>query len=857
MGQQNNLTHLCRNTASRPGHFRRLTGRAFSFLKIKNALAKSACLLFCIAFCGIATRARAQTPTEVENPARVARVAESLQVYPGEIVLESKRDFQSVVAQVVYSDGITEDVSAGIQIELANPDLIEIRDRTLYPVRDGETTMKVAYNAFTVEVPVRVANAQLVPAISFKNDVVPVLSKTGCNAGSCHGSARGKDGFQLSLYGFDPEGDYHRLTREMLGRRIDVAIPDDCLLINKATGAVPHSGGTLFSRDSAYYKTMLEWLETGALKDPGEVLKVLSVELYPNAGVLNGSGATQQLTVLARYADGTTRDVTSLAYFSTSNDNSASVSQTGVVEAKNRGEAFVMARFDTHTVGSDFIVLAKDSPFQWIDIPENNYIDHRINEKLKKLRIQPSELCSDVEFIRRVSIDICGVLPEPDEVSAFVADPSENKRAALIDQLLERKEFVEIWVMKWSELLQVRSNQFISYKTTLLYYEWLRSRIANDVPINVMVQELLSAQGGTFSEPATNYYQTEQDNLKLSENVAQVFLGMRLQCTQCHNHPFDRWTMDDYYGFAAFFAQIGRKAGEDPREMIIFNTGGGETQHPVTKQAVAPKFLGGAVPDLAGRDRRAVLGEWIASPENPYFAKNLANLVWAHFFGRGIVHEVDDVRVSNPAVNAALLEELAEKLKSYNYDFKSLVRDLCNSRTYQLSTTTNETNETDLTNFSHASLRRVRAEVLLDLITQVTSTQNKFAGLPLGARAVQIADGNTSTYFLTTFGRARRDTVCSCEVKVEPNMSQALHLLNGETVHRKIIDGKLIPTLLAEGRTTADVVKELYKRCYSRLPTDAELESLCAEVAAQENPQQALEDVFWGILNSSEFLFNH
>jgi hypothetical protein len=792
----------------------------------------------------------------VENPVS-NRVVQKLLVFPDAIQLQSARDYQSIVAQIVYSDGITSDVTANLNIVVADPKLVQAQGTTFRPLADGETSIQVSFEGHSVTVPVKVSQVALRPAISFKNDVIPVLSKTGCNAGSCHGSARGKDGFQLSLYGFDPNGDYYRLTREMLGRRIDLAIPSDCLLVNKATGEVPHSGGTLFSRDSAYYQTVLEWLETGALNDQGETPTVTAVELYPPGGVLNGTAATQQLSVLASYSDGSTRDVTSLAYFSTSNDNSATVSQAGIVEAKNRGEAFVMARFDTHTVGSNFIVLPKDAQFEWQKTLENNYIDARINDKLKKLRIQPSELCTDEEFIRRVSIDICGLLPTPAEVQSFVSDTAPDKRAKLIDGLLERKEFVEIWVMKWSELLQVRSTLQVSYKSTLLYYDWLRSKIANDVPINLMVQELLSAQGGTFAEPSTNYYQTEPDNLKLSENVAQVFLGMRLQCAQCHNHPFDRWTMNDYYGFAAFFAQVGRKQGEDPRETIVFNQGGGETQHPVTKQAVPPKFLGGVVPDLAGRDRRAVLGEWIASPDNPYFSKNLANIVWAHFFGRGIVDQVDDVRVSNPPVNEELLSELAEKLKSYKYDFKSLVRDICNSRTYQLSTTTNPTNESNFTDFSHAGLRRVRAEILLDMVTQVTSTQNKFTGLPIGARAVQIADGNTSTYFLTTFGRASRATVCSCEVTMEPNMSQALHLLNGDTVHQKIAEGKLVPNRIAEGKKPEEILEELYLRCLARKPTSAELQQLMAEVAAQENQQQALEDVFWAILNSSEFLFNH
>ena len=377
--------------------------------------------------------------------------------------------------------------------------------------------------------------------------------------------------------------------------------------------------------------------------------------------------------------------------------------------------------------------------------------------------------------------------------------------------------------MKWAELLQIRTvNNRVSYKSMLRYYNWLQERIQNNVPMDKMVRELLAANGGTFANAATNYYQAEQDTLKTSENVAQVFMGMRIQCAQCHNHPFDRWTMDDYYSFAAFFSQIGRKRGEDPRELIIYNRGSGDVRHPVGNRVMEPKFLGGAVPDVKGKDRREVMAKWLASPENPYFATNLANIVWAHFFGRGIIHEVDDVRVSNPAVNPELLDALGQKFTDYNYDFKKLVRDICTSRTYQLSTKTNESNASDDRNFSHAVLRRVRAEMMLDSITQVTDTKNKFQGLPLGARAVQIANGNTSTYFLTTFGRASRETVCSCEVKVEPNLSQALHLLNGDTVNSKIQQGQLVDRELKAGKKPEQVLEELYIRCLTRKPTDKE-----------------------------------
>jgi hypothetical protein len=372
-----------------------------------------------------------------------------------------------------------------------------------------------------------------------------------------------------------------------------------------------------------------------------------------------------------------------------------------------------------------------------------------------------------------------------------------------------------------------------------------------------MVRELLGSNGGSFANPPTNFYQIERDTLKTSENVAQVFMGMRIQCAQCHNHPFDRWTMDDYYGFAAFFSQIGRKRAEDARETIVFNSGGGEVNHPVGNRRMAPKFLGGDTPDVQGKDRRVVMANWLASKENPYFARNLVNVVWAHFFGRGIIDEVDDVRVSNPPVNEPLIDTLATNFTNYNYDFKKLVKDICMSRTYQLSTQKNETNEADDTNFSHASLRRMRAEFLLDAISQVTDTSDKFRGLPVGARAVQISDGNTSTYFLTTFGRATRETVCSCEVKMEPNLSQALHLLNGDTVNSKISQGNLIKRRLDEGKLPQDILEELYIRCLSRRPTEAERTSLNAVLLQDPNQQQVLEDVFWALLNSREFLFNH
>lgn len=783
---------------------------------------------------------------------------ESISVAPGNVHLSAARDRQSLIVQAVMPNGLTFDVTDKATLTVDSEAMVLKDGTTFYPVADGETKVTVTYAGHSIEVPVVVQNSQVDPPISFRQDVMPVWMKSSCNNGSCHGAARGKDGFRLSLFGFDPEGDHYRLTREIPGRRINLALPAESLLMEKAAGIVPHTGGKQFEVGSDRYNTVLRWLQSGAPNDVGVVPVVESVEIYPKNAVMDGEGETQRLTVRAKYSDGTDRDVTNLAFFSSNNETSAEIAQTGLVTAHARGEAFIMARFSTHTVGSQFIVLPRGLQYEDPKTPELNYIDTLVHNKLRNLRIIPSDVCSDEEFMRRVFIDITGTLPDVEEHSTFVADADPLKREKLVDELLQRKEFVDIWVMKWAEILQVRTiANRVEKKPMLAYFNWLREKIASNTPTDQMVKEILGSSGGSFANPATNYYQTETETLKTAENVAQVFMGMRIQCTQCHNHPFDRWTMDDYYGFAAFFAQIGRKQGEDPRETIIFNSGGGEVKHLVGGVVMKPKFLGGIEPDLAGRDRRVVLAEWLASPENPYFAKNLANIVWSHFLGKGIIHEVDDVRVSNPAVNTELLDELGKRFTEYNYDFRKLVRDICTSRTYQLSTKPNESNESDHRNFAHAELRRIRSEVMLDCISEVTSTQDKFPGLPVGARAVQIADGNTATYFLTTFGRAKRETVCSCEVKMEPNLSQALHMINGDTSNAKIQQGGLVTKRLVENKTPEEIISEIYVRCFSRKPSVEETASLVAIVNEQENKKEALEDIFWSMLNSKEFLFNH
>ena len=792
--------------------------------------------------------------------AQAAPTLVEVRARPANINLTAKQDKQAIVVQAIYSDATTQDVTATATYAFADKKMAVMdKEFVVRAAADGQTTLTVQFGGKTIALPVKVEQSATEWPISFSLDVMPVLNKAGCNTGSCHGAARGKDGFRLSLFGYDPEGDYHRITRENFGRRINLALPDDSLMLEKSAGRVPHTGGERFTSSSQSYQTMVKWLKAGAPKDPTTVAKVIGLEIHPTQSVLEGAGASQRLNVRAIYSDGTDRDVTDMASYMSSNDGAAKVGATGMITADKRGEAFVLARYEDFSVGSQVLVIPKDAKFEFPKVPENNYIDTLVNNKLKKIRITPSDICDDATYLRRITLDIVGKLPSIEEVQSFGADADPKKREKKIDELLGRKEFTQMWVMKWAELLQIRTdnNQF-QYKSALHYYDWLADQFAQNRPMNEMVQDLLTASGGTFANPAGNFYKVETDTLKMTENVAQIFMGMRIQCAQCHNHPFDRWTMNDYYSFASFFAQVGRKTGEDNRETVVFNRATGGVSHPVGNRDMKPKFLGGDLPEMkTGEDRRAALAKWLASPENPFFAKNLANIVWGHFLGQGIVEPVDDVRISNPPSNPELLEELGKRFAASGYNFRQLVRDICASRTYQLTTKANASNTEDTRNFAKGNIRRMRAEVLLDCLNQVTAGREKFRGLPIGASAVEIVDGRTSTFFLTTFGRATRDTVCSCEVQMEPNLSQALHLLNGETVNAKITAGGTVAASLRDKKTAPQIIDELYLRCLARKPTSKEQAELM-EFFKEGRPElEVLNDVFWSLLNSKEFLFNH
>ncbi|MEQ8849747.1 DUF1549 and DUF1553 domain-containing protein [Botrimarina sp.] len=788
-----------------------------------------------------------------------AVAAAELRVYPPEASLAGVRDRQAVVVQRVLPTGETRDVTDECDARVADESIAAFEHGVLRPSADGATTLRVAHDGHSAEVPVAVQRSDADAPLSFGRDVMPVFMKAGCNMGKCHGSARGQDGFRLSLFGFDPPGDHFRLVGEMPGRRVNVARPEASLLLTKAIGESPHTGGKRFDRDSESYATLLRWIEEGAGDDAEESAadaEPIGITVYPPEAVLVGPTQRQRLVVVARYADGATRDVTPLAVYLSNNDSAAAVDEAGVVTSGARGEAFVMARYATFTEGVPVIVLPEGGGPEFTEPEAFNEVDRVVYDKLRKLRITPSAVCSDEVFLRRVSLDLTGLTPTPERFEAFLSDESPDKRARLVGELLRSQAFVDVWTMRLGELLRIRSENQVSYKALLRFHNWVRDRVAAGEPLDRLFGEVLAASGGTFDTPSTNFFQIEANSLQLTENVAQSYLGMRIQCAQCHNHPFDRWTMDDYYGFASFFSQVGFKQSRDPREFIVYDAGRGEIDHVVTGEPVAPTYLGGGPADCEDRDRREALAEWIVSPQNKAFARNLANIVWAHHFGRGIVEPVDDVRISNPPSNEELLDYLAGRLVESGYDLRSLVREIVTSRTYQLATAANPTNRHDAKHFSRAQVRRLRAEALLDSISQITATTDDFPRLPAGARAAQIADGATSNYFLSTFGRAPRETVCACEVDVQPNLSQALHLLNGDATNDKVTEGGVVPRLLGGGATPRQVVERLYVACYSRRPTEVELERLLATIDSAD-PAQSLNDVFWALLNSKEFLFNH
>ena len=696
--------------------------------------------------------------------------------------------------------------------------------------------------------------------VSFVKDVMPIVNKAGCTSGPCHGGAKGKGGLKLSLRGYDPEFDYRAFLHDLSGRRFNRTEPANSLILLKPTNELPHGGGQRFDTDSPYYKTMLQWLSEGAVYGNPVAAQVTKLDVTPAEIFENKPGPTGQMKIIANYADGSTRDVTHEAQYSSSVPQTAEVTDDGLVTTVRKGEAALLVRYEGKLAVVNMTVLSGTPGFQWKNPGEWNFIDKHVNAKLERLHLAPSELSNDAEFLRRVSFDLIGVPPSPEETRAFLADKTEtrSKRTRKIDQLMARPEFVNHWVVKWSDLLQVNRTK-LGEKGMWAFREWLQESLTNNKTYDKMARELVTAKGSTFANPPANFLRFTREPKVAMETTTMLFMGVRMTCAQCHDHPFEQWTQNQYYQLTAFFGGLATKPGMDSEEEIVYEKRDDtEIHHPKDGRIMSAKFLfGNEKFGVRESELRESLADWLTSKQNPFFAKSMANRMFSYFFGHGIIDPVDDIRASNPPSNAALLDALTKELLDHNYDLRHLIRTIVLSRTYQLEFRTNSWNAGDETNFSHAVPRRLTAEQLFDAIYIATGSKVKFKEIPVESKAQDFPDPHIGKGgFLDLFGRPDRQTSCECERRSDVSLVQALNLLNGSTIADAIADAEgRIAKLLIKGVSDRQLVDDLYVAALDRVPTGAEID-FAQTYLGKGNRGERAQDLLWALLNSNAFLFN-
>jgi hypothetical protein len=795
-------------------------------------------------------------------------VPQKLTVWPAEVVLEGAKTSQQLLVEARFPDGHDEDLSRTAVYSSSNPAVAAV-DATgrVTPGTDGDATVTIqaAGGSATAKVTVRGAARPYVP--SFANHVLPVMTKAGCNSGACHGAAAGKNGFKLTLRGYDPEVDHMVLTRQALGRRVNPVEPALSLILLKPTLAIAHGGGRRFDTGSREYEVISSWIASGAAGPSERDPSIRDIEVFPAAANL-APGAEQQILVRARFTDGHTEDVTRWAIFNSSDASVASVREDGRVKMQGRGEAaitvYYLSRVAAARVADPFATPLTTESFR--SFKPTAFIDELVLEKLRSLHIPASEPATDVEFVRRAYLDAIGTLPRPDEVTRFVEDRRPDRRARLVDELLARKEYVDYWSYRWSDVLLVSSRK-LAPRSMRAYSQFVRDSVAANKPFDRFAYEILTASGNSAENGAVNYFLVQKSPIDLAENTTQAFLGMRLTCARCHNHPLEKWTQRDYYGFANLFTRVGLK-NNPGGDVTVFSSSSGDILHPRLLQPMQPRPLDGkAVPLDAPEDRRVELARWLTSGENPFFARVTVNRIWKNLMGRGLVEAVDDVRSTNPASNEALLSALTRHFVEHRFDVKELIRTIMASSTYQLSSKTLDANAADDRYYSHYIVRRLPAEVILDAISQITGVAQDFPGYPPGTRALELPDSRVDSYFLTVFGRPDRVIPCDCERQQDPSLAQALHLINGETVNQKIVNlNGLAESYLKLGLTPSMMLDHLYLSALARTPTAGERNTIlaayreaeAAPAAAGKSPKREfLEDLIWAVVSSKEFLFNH
>jgi hypothetical protein len=779
---------------------------------------------------------------------------------------------QQLLATAKLDSGMLVDLTRHVTYETAPTAIVKVTaSGVVIPLKDGTATVSArTTNGVTSTVSVVVEKYADVPLINFPNQIVPIFTKGGCNGGGCHGKSGGQNGFRLSLLGFEPQEDYEHLVKEARGRRLFPASPQHSLLLLKGAATLPHGGGKRLDPESDDYKLLVRWISQGMPYGKTNDPVVERIAVHPQQRTMP-LGSEQQLVVYAHYSDGTVQDVTRGALYEPNDKDLAEASETGHIRFFDQpGDVAIMVRYQAK-VGVFNATIPLGAPVDTLPQPRN-FIDEIVFQKLKAVGMPPSAVCDDATFIRRVTVDIAGRLPTPEETKAFVADPSPHKRDHVIDRLVASADYAEYFANKWSALLRNKRGEATHKRGTYAFHAWIRDSLLENKPFDQFVREILAASGDIGTHPPVAWYRQVKDTTAQLEDTAQLFLGQRLQCAQCHHHPFEKWSQQDYYSFAAFFSQVGRKPGSQPGEEMVFNRRGlAKATNKKTKQAVAPAGLGTAPPNLtADDDPRLALVDWMTSKENKFFPRSLANRYWKHFFSRGLVDPEDDMRETNPPTNPALLEALAAQFVKSGFDLKDLVRTICRSQVYQLSALPNEYNKVDRHNFSRYFPKRLTAEVLFDAVNYVTKSEGKFDGLPAGTRAIELPDNsfNSSSYFLQVFGRPDSSTSCECERSQDASLAQSLHLLNAKDLQEKLAADKGRAAELAAGAgTDEEKIRELYYLVYAREPeaketgaARAHIEKLSKEKKDKEllaAKRQAYEDIIWALINTKEFLFNH
>lgn len=817
------------------------------------------------------SKPEAPRPSEPEMP-KPAEI-KALAVSPDKITLKGADDSQQLILTATLDADRTQDLSSDAKYAVADPKIARVTSTgRVVPLADGSTEITATYGDKTAKVAVTVANTQVSLPINFPNQVTPIFTKLGCNSGGCHGKASGQNGFKLSLLGFEPELDYMTLVKEARGRRVFPASPDNSLLLQKAIGQIPHGGGKKMDKDSDEYRVLRRWIASGLPYGKPEDPVVTKISVAPDKRILSRNNK-QQISVLAHYSNGAVEDITRRAQYESNDTEIAGVDTAGLVRTfGSSGESAIMVRYQGHVaVFRATVPLGVKIPdYQF---PYKTLVDQFTHAKYKQLGLVPAELCSDEEFIRRASLDICGTLPTPTEVIAFAADKDPNKRDKLVDALLERPEYSYYFANKWADILRVkRRGQNTNAPGTFAFHDWIREAIATDKPYDQFIREVIAATGDENSHPPTVWYKEVREAQQFTDDVAQVFFGLRLACAQCHHHPYEKWSQDDYWGIAAFYGRIGRKQfvepggfQNQPNQLVrLFTKRDGSVTNKRTQQASLLKPLDAAALDVPpGEDPRQRLVDWMVSPTNPFVARALVNRYWAHFFGRGIVDPLDDMRVTNPASNEELLDALAKEFVAGKYSLKNVVRTIAKSRTYQLSAIPNEFNKMDKQNYARFYPRRMSAEVLLDAVGQVTDSPTTFGNLPQDVnaprRAIMLPDESYSNYFLEVFGKPNRTSACECERVSEANLAQALHLLNSDEIQGKLSRGGARADALAKDTKDEKAkIEELFLWCFARKPTQAELDTALAHIAkvGPQNKKVAYENILWALVNTKEFVFN-